>query len=337
MFAKSQNLSALALPALCPVPPPTPCPCPSLFLQFLDGRPGVPRLQLNKLRSEGEGPAEAAEADEGYPAGTPQALRLARPAVPLLALGSLTSAQPPRIPAANFSTLDRTPSGLPGVGAHREFSAVQGAWCEGLWSTARLAHACHNLPQFNTSCACLPPSLGAAGPAPADPLDDLDSMLGSARKPEASARERISAGISRLLAPLRSARHGPAGGDWAAQLSARGMGTPRSWAASSGARGHQGGAWAVDSNTCLPACCAALLCMCLSCGRPRIVLPPLPPPSLPRRLPSCRHAAHARRQQPAAQHGRGDARGPWPLCQVGAAAVGESVEWGGAGCVAAQV
>lgn len=75
-----------------------------------------------------------------------------------------------------------------------------------------------------------------AGPAPADPLDDLDSMLGSARsmrgsarKAPTSARELIAAGFSRLLAPLRSARKAGGEAEWARQMS-----TPRSWGASSG-------------------------------------------------------------------------------------------------------
>ena len=95
---------------------------------FLDGRPGVPRLQLGRLFSGDHAGAAAAaaeaassRADDASTAEAPPA----RPALPLLALSKLNPAagasrkgvvQSSRIPAANFSAMDaslhRSPSKL---------------------------------------------------------------------------------------------------------------------------------------------------------------------------------------------------------------------------------
>ena len=88
----------------------------------------------------------------------------------------------------------------------------------------------------------------APGPVPADPLDELDAKLdvapggdaGTASKP-ASAREALAAGFARLVGPLvGAARRDREAAQWGLKLSARGMGTPRSWAEDSGACGGQG-------------------------------------------------------------------------------------------------
>ena len=84
---------------------------------FLTGRPGVPRLELSKLPS--------ADAEAAAPAAQPAepgavAALAGRPPVPLLALSKLNPGagasrkagvvQASRVPAANFSTMDRSPS-----------------------------------------------------------------------------------------------------------------------------------------------------------------------------------------------------------------------------------
>lgn len=94
-------------------------------LQFLDGRPEVPRLQLGKLTSAEE-PAQAGGSEGQYqtakelPQHSPAIHNvLVQPAVPLANMGQLMSqpapAAPPapklsvqaaRIPAANFSPMD---------------------------------------------------------------------------------------------------------------------------------------------------------------------------------------------------------------------------------------
>ena len=88
---------------------------------FLTGRPGVPRLELSRLPTA-DADAEAAVAPQAAPPAQPAAAGAlaGRPAVPLLALSKLNPSagasrkagvvQPSRVPAANFSTLDCSPS-----------------------------------------------------------------------------------------------------------------------------------------------------------------------------------------------------------------------------------
>ncbi|KAL4459030.1 hypothetical protein ABPG75_013895 [Micractinium tetrahymenae] len=169
--------------------------------KFLDGRPEVPRLQLGRLHSTTQQAQQGAEeqaATEAEPEPAPAA-PAARPAVPPLPLSKLN-------PAA-------------AAGGSRQ-AAVQ---------VARIPAAHFSAMDASTYRSGLATGREEAGPAPADPLDDLDSMLGSARKAQPSARELIAAGFSKLLAPLRSARKGGGEAEWARQMS-----TPRSWGASSG-------------------------------------------------------------------------------------------------------
>lgn len=178
---------------------------------FLGGRPEVPRLQLGKIQSAGqednlsdEGEEAFEDAPEASPLPPGPAAWPTRPVVPLLPLSKLNPAaagqtrqqqqavaQAEHIPATNYGTGPSQAS-------------------------------------YPYGPASLPPDGSEDGMAPADPLDDLDSMLGSARQPQPSARNMLAAGFSKLLAPLRSAKRQQAQGDtdWAR--------TPPSWGASSG-------------------------------------------------------------------------------------------------------
>lgn len=90
------------------------------------------------------------------------------------------------------------------------------------------------------------PTCGA-GPAPADPLDELETKLGPAAAPidasagpaskPTSAREALAAGFAKLLGS--AARREKEAQQWELKLSARG--TPRAWADDSGARRAAGG------------------------------------------------------------------------------------------------
>lgn len=185
--------------------------------QFLDGRPGVPKLPLARL-TLGEQGALAAAAVAVEPEET-------------------TSPQP-------------------------------------AWPVPRLP-----LSKLNPQAAAL---LAQPGPLPADPLDDLDEMLGSATTAPAptSARDLIAAGFSRLLTPLRSARSGRRPEDWTRQLSQRGKGTPRSWAEDSGELPGKG---AAGLGRRLPT--GASRCQQLCCAPPPEPLWALPLPPC-RRLPA---------------------------------------------------
>ena len=180
-----------------------------LLLQFLDGRPAVPKLELSKLQSE-NGEGDEGEADSAAPPDGPKAVAAtaaeadepARPArVPLLALGKMRAAQA----AADGSS-----------------SAPQ---------SFRIAAA-------RPGDAAAAATVAATSAMAVDPLDDLEATLGSAlwqkQQQQQSATFAGGGGVTGGLGRLLSGRRGSGPAHWERQLSSRGMGTPRSWAQDSG-------------------------------------------------------------------------------------------------------
>lgn len=143
-------------PSTHPPPPPQPLPRhPNM--QFLDGRPEVPRLHLGRLHSATQQAQRGADTPaEPQPAPAPAA---PRPFVPLLPLGQLgpaaaaghsmqPAAQAPRMPAAHFSAMDAS--------THRSGRATgrEEGECLGAPSDRALTSASRSM--LPRSCGCMP-------------------------------------------------------------------------------------------------------------------------------------------------------------------------------------